>query len=171
MLLVPTILTHRRGHPLINKAFGHLLASLITLFMLWSLVLLILALPMRKEAPVDLLRSAALLWVTNVLVFASWYWPLDAGGPHGRAQRLGHPTGAFLFPQMTSGERHQREKDGAPWSPRFVDYLFVAFNTSTAFSPTDTAPLSRWAKGLMMVQAVISLAVTAILVSRAINIL
>ena len=106
-----------------------------------------------------------------MLVFASWYWRLDAGGPHGRAQRLGHPTGAFLFPQMTSGERHQREKDGASLVAAVRRLPVRGVQHQHSLLPTDTAPLSRWAKGLMMIQAVISLAVTAILVSRAVNIL
>jgi len=117
------------------------------------------------------LRSGALLWATNVLSFATWYWRLDAGGPHGRASRWGHPTGAFLFPQMSMGEDAPKEPDGRPWSPTFLDYLFLAFNTSTAFSPTDTPVLSRWAKVLLMVQALISLTVTLVLVARAVNIM
>jgi uncharacterized membrane protein len=103
------------------------------------------------------------LWITNILVFATWYWRLDAGGPHGRDQRPGHTEGAFLFPQMTM-------KDPT-WSPNFMDYLFLAFNTSTALSPTDTLVLSRWAKFLMMVQASISLMVIVLLAARAVNIL
>jgi hypothetical protein len=170
-LLVPAILAHHRGRPELNMVLGCLLAGVVTLFMAGSLVLLVLALPAHKESPVELLRSAALLWVTNVLVFASWYWRLDAGGPHMRARRSGHPTGAFLFPQMSADERHRRESDGRPWSPRFVDYLFLAFNTSTALSPTDAPVLSRWAKALMMVQSLISLSVIVILVGRAMNIM
>jgi hypothetical protein len=171
ILLVPTILTHRRGHPLINRVLGHALSVLMTAFMLASVGLLVHAAIKHEEPPTSLLRSAAALWATNVLVFASWYWRLDAGGPHGRAQRLGHPTGAFLFPQMAADPRHAREADGRPWSPRFADYLFLAFNTSTALSPTDSPVLSRWAKLLMMMQSAISLAIIAILVSRAVNIL
>ncbi len=142
-LLVPTILTHRRGMHAINRMFGHLLAGVITLFMIWSLVLLVMALPQHSGPhaipPELLLRSAVALWVTNILVFAYWYWRLDAGGPHGRSLREGHDTGAFLFPQMTlKPSRSNGEAKFDPlWSPRFIDYLFLAFNTSTAFSPTD----------------------------------
>jgi hypothetical protein len=167
LLALPTVITHRRGHHFANQLLGHALAGVMTLLMIWSLVLLIRALPPHKEPPVLLLRSAASLWVTNVLVFALWYWRLDAGGPHVRDQRPGHPDGSFLFPQMTLDG-----KPGArPWSPNFIDYLFLAFNTSTAFSPTDTAVLSRWAKGLSMMQASISLTVVVILAGRAVNIL
>ena len=169
VLVVLVLVTHGRGHPAINLVLGHLLAGLVTVFMLWSLALLVLALPAHRESSVDLLRSGALLWAANVVVFASWYWRLDAGGPHQRAKRPGHTKGAFLFPQMTLHQDLARERDGRLWSPRFVDYLFLAFNTSTAFSPTDVPVLSRWAKAMMMVQALISLMVTVILVGRAIN--
>lgn len=167
-LLIPSIIAHRQGRHRINILLGHLIAMVLTVFMLWSLGLLIAALPAHKESPVALLRSAAALWATNVLVFAQWYWRLDAGGPHGRDARPGHTEGAFLFPQMTL---HRDADPPRLWSPNFVDYLFVAFNTSTAFSPTDTAALSRWAKGMMMVQSSISISIVAILFGRAVNIL
>ncbi|MET0619989.1 MAG: hypothetical protein ABW056_06910, partial [Thermoanaerobaculia bacterium] len=115
----------------------------------------------------DLLRSAAVLWVTNVLVFALWYWRLDAGGPHARDRRGGHDSGAFFFPQMMQGA----PKQTPAWSPNFVDYLFLAFCTSTAFSPTDTPVLSRWAKVLTMVQSLISLVCIAVLAAHAIGVL
>jgi hypothetical protein len=106
----------------------------------------------------------------NILVFALWYWRLDAGGPNHRDRRAGHPEGAFLFPQMASDEA--KTASGQPlWSPNFIDYLFLAFNTSTALSPTDVPVLSRWAKLLMMMQALISLTVIVLLAARAVNIL
>ena len=147
-----------------------MLTSIVTVDMVWSLGLLVAALPLHKESPKDLLRSAAALWITNMLVFASWYWRLDAGGPRARELRGVHTDGAFLFPQMTL--RHQGKPQGEqPWSPGFVDYLFLAFNTSTAFSPTDSPVLSSWAKILMMIQALISFATVALLAARAVNIL
>jgi hypothetical protein len=171
-LLIPTVITHRRGHHAMNQILGHALAGVITLFMVWSLLLLLRAVPAHKEPPVTMLRSAAALWVTNVLVFAYWYWRLDAGGPYRRDRRVGHPTGAFLFPQMTFEPRGAKaEREGPAWSPIFIDYLFLAFNTSTAFSPTDTPVLSRWAKVLTMIQAIISLTVVVVLAARAVNIL
>ncbi len=142
---------------------GYCMSGIITAAMIGALALLIAALPGRKESPPDLLRSAAALWISNILVFASWYWRLDAGGPHARELRGEHTEGAFLFPQMTMGDRD--------WMPGFMDYLFLAFNTSTAFSPTDVPVLSRWAKGMMMVQSTISLTTLALLAARAINIL
>jgi hypothetical protein len=139
--------------------------------MIASLVLLISALPAHKEAPAELMLSAASLWFTNIIVFALWYWRLDAGGPHGRDSRFGHPDGAFLFPQMTMAPVSKKKAGQHGWSPNFFDYLFLAFNTSTAFSPTDAPILARWAKLLMMVQSVISLMVIALLAARAVNIL
>jgi hypothetical protein len=139
--------------------------------MIASLALLISALPAHVITPQQLLRSAAALWVTNILVFASWYWRLDAGGPHQRGLTLGHADGAFLFPQMTMDPAAKFAAGEHEWEPHFVDYLFLAFNTSTAFSPTDVPVLSRWAKILMMIQALISLLVIALLAGRAVNIL
>ncbi len=168
-LLVPTVVTHVRGHHVLNRLFGFAVTGVVTAGLVASVALLIEELPSHKQAPTELLLSAASLWATNVLVFALWYWRLDAGGPHGRDRRLGHPDGAFLFPQMTVDPASFA--GGPAWSPNFVDYLFLAFNTSTAFSPTDVPVLERWAKGLMMLQSVISLTVLALLAARAVNIL
>ena len=171
VLLVPTVVSHRRGHHRANRVLGLGVAGVVTVFMVLSLALLVQALPQHAESPIGLLESATALWLTNVLVFALWYWHLDAGGPHRRDQRVGHPDGAFLFPQMTMDPDVKDQAGETDWSPRFVDYLFLAFNTSTALSPTDTAVLSRWAKGLMMVQAAISLAIIVLLAAYAVNIL
>ena len=166
VLAVPLVIAHVQGHHKTNKRLGHLMLGLVTLFMIFSLGALIQALPDHQQSPQELLRSAAALWVANLLVFASWYWRLDAGGPHAREIRGAHTDGAFLFPQMTFDDC-----DEVKWSPGFVDYLFLAFNTSTAFSPTDVPVLSRWAKGLMMVQASISFTTVALIAARAVNIL
>lgn len=169
VMLVPTVLTHRAGRHNLNRLFGFAIEVVLAAMMVWSLGLLIYGLITHCAAPGVLLRSAALLWATNVLVFALWYWRLDGGGPHCRDSRPGHTDGAFLFPQMTrDGAAASVERN---WSPRFIDYLFVAFNTSTAFSPTDVPILSRWAKVLVLLQSLISLTTVAILVGRAVNIL
>lgn len=168
-LLVPTMISHHRGNHRINQVLGQLNAAVMTFFLIWSLTLLVGALPEHKEPPVLLLRSAAALWVSNVLVFSVWYWRLDGGGPHLRY--AGDASSAFLFPQMMIGGKDDRADDEKQWSPIFIDYLFLAFNTSTAFSPTDTPVLSRWAKVLTMIQASISLAVVVILAARAVNVL
>lgn len=166
-LHVPTIVSHRMGKLELNRRLGLVLSSLITAALIWSLALLIAGLPSRREPPIALLRSASALWISNVLVFATWYWRLDAGGPNRREQAPTHTDGAFLFPQMLPGTKRSKR----PWRPGFVDYLFLAFNTSTAFSPTDVPVMSRWAKALMMVQSLISLSSIAVLAARAVNIL
>jgi hypothetical protein len=170
VLLVPVLIARLRGSFALNQVLGYILLGVVTAAMLWSLFLLVRSLPGHQLAPLSLLRSAAALWVTNILVFASWYWRLDAGGPHARNLRANHTDGDFLFPQMTIAPRTQKPVD-ASWTPGFVDYLFLAFNTSTAFSPTDSPVLSRWAKVVMMLQSIISLTTLALLAARAVNIL
>jgi len=171
VLAAPLLVSHRMGRHQLDTALGFTLTSILTLAMIGSVAFLIGLLPAHKESPTQLLRSAASLWITNVLVFALWYWRLDAGGPHARDEREAHANGAFLFPQMTMLKRVEAATGQTRWSPHFVDYLFLAFNTSTAFSPTDTPVLTRWAKVLMMVQSLISLTVLAVLAARAVNIL
>src|SRR5271167_5275337 len=171
VLLVPTAWARYRNLDMLNRVLGYILTSIVTIDTIWSLGLLIAALPSHKQQPLDMLKSAAALWITNVIVFATWYWRLDAGGPRARELRGVHTDGAFLFPQMTLDQQAKREMGEQCWSPGFVDYLFLAFNTSTAFSPTDVPVLSGWAKILMMVQSAISLSTLAILAARAINIL
>ncbi len=170
-LAVPTVWARFGGNHAVNQTLGYVLLGVVTADTLWSLGLLVRALPSHAESPLAMLRSAALLWVANILVFASWYWRLDAGGPHQRDLRAAHTDGAFLFPQMTLDEGLKRDMGLGDWSPQFVDYLFFAFNTSTAFSPTDAPVLSRWAKVLMMTQSLISFVTVALLAARAVNIL
>jgi Protein of unknown function (DUF1345) len=170
-LLIPTVISHGTGHHAVNRFFGFLVTVVVTIGMVASVALLIRALPSHKQSPTELLLSAASLWFTNILVFALWYWRLDAGGPHGRDKRFGHPEGAFLFPQMTMTPEAKTASGAHAWSPNFVDYLFLSFNTSTAFSPTDVPVMVRWAKLLMMLQSLISLTVLVLLAARAVNIL
>jgi uncharacterized membrane protein len=166
LLLIPIIFTYRRGHHNITATLTFVANGAITLALIGSLILLVQGLPHHKDPPGTLLLSAAALWITNVLVFALWYWKLDAGGPLGRDRPGGAAKSSFLFPQMV---RHSDADQR--WSPEFIDYLFLAFNTSTAFSPTDTAVLSRWAKAAMMLQSLISLSIIALLAARAVNVL
>jgi uncharacterized membrane protein len=170
-LLVPTVISHRAGKHHLDRIFGFAVIAVVTVGLIVSVVLLISGLPAHRESPTTLLLSATSLWCTNILVFALWYWRLDAGGPHGRDSRPGHPDGAFLFPQMTMPPEAKVAARQHTWSPNFVDYLFLAFTTSTAFSPADTPALARWAKVLMMLQSIISLTVLALLAARAVNIL
>lgn len=165
VLMVPIVFSNWRGHDHVTRPLTFTANGIITLALVVSLGILIYGLPRHLESPGELLRSAVSLWVSNVLVFALWYWKLDAGGPLGRDTSRGHIDSSFLFPQMIDSECDPE------WSPQFMDYLFLAFNTSTAFSPTDTAALSRWAKLGMMLQSLISLTIVALLAARAVNIL
>lgn len=168
---LPLVLTSKARKHRMNAWFAHALLGVLTFFMVVSLILLIEALPKHLETPGRMLRSAASLWITNVLVFACWYWRLDAGGPAERAHRAKHEEGSFLFPQMTLSPELLQQLGQDDWKPSFVDYLFLAFNSSTALSPTDTPVLSRWGKGLMMIQSGISLTIVILLAARAVNIL
>ena len=166
VLLIPIVTTYRRGQYNVARSLAFIANGLITVALVASLIFLIRGLPQHRESPRALLRSAGALWVTNILVFALWYWKLDAGGPLARDNRHGRLESSFLFPQMA-----MQNGPDSNWSPHFMDYLFLAFNTSTAFSPTDTAVLSRWAKLGMMLQSLISLTILALLAARAVNIL
>jgi uncharacterized membrane protein len=163
VLLVPTLTAHLRGSHRLARGFGFGVIGLVTLAVVVSVFLLVSSSLGGGTSAPALLRDAALLWVINVATFAVWYWEIDGGGP-ARRRREGHVSEDFLFPQMNIDDKTARA-----WSPGFFDYLFLAFNTSTAFSPTDTAVLSRRAKVPMMVQALLSLLVLAVLVGRAIN--
>jgi uncharacterized membrane protein len=164
-LLIPMAVSHYRGDYKITRILAFVANGLITGAMVAALAFMIRSLPKHSEPPGTLLRSAVALWITNVLVFALWYWKVDAGGPTVRDRTRGQLTSSFLFPQMTLPKKDPN------WSPQFVDYLFLAFNTSTAFSPTDTGVLSRGAKLAMMAQSLISLTIIALLAARAVNIL
>lgn len=169
VLAISNSIFHSRGAEDIAYIGGLILIASVTAAVIVSLVLLLRFLPTHKESPVDLLQSAASLWISNVLVFAAWYWKLDAGGPYKRAKAKNHEQGGFLFPQMALHPESPARLDY--WHPSFIDYLFLAFNTSTALSPTDTLILSRWAKVLMMIQSLISMTVIVLLAARAVNIL
>ena len=118
----------------------------------------------QDNGPV-LLATGGALWVTNVIAFSLWFWLLDRGGPAARAS--GTPlAAAFAFPENVTPEL-------APprWWPQYPDYLYLAYTNSTALSPTDTLPLTRWAKMLMLVQSAISLVIAVMIIARAVNIL
>jgi hypothetical protein len=118
-----------------------------------------------KTQASQLLRAGIHMWLMNVLVFALWFWQLDGGGPLQR-RSLAAPARDFLFPQQTMAQ-----DAGSVWEPRFIDYLFVSYTNATAFSPTDTMPLSQWAKLLMILQSAASLLLAIMVVARAVNIL
>jgi hypothetical protein len=174
VLLVAAVVTHYIQKPELNELFGYAILVVLTVAQIYSLGTLISALPRHAELAKRLLESAAVLWVTNVILFAAWYWRLDAGGPNARDSKAAHVSGAFLFPQMSMiapGTDGKSMAEMEEWRPQFVDYLALSFYTATAFSPTDVPVLSRWAKLMMMVQAVMSLTTVALLAARAVNIL
>jgi uncharacterized membrane protein len=113
----------------------------------------------------ELIVAGVVIWLTNVLVFGLWYWETDRGGPGVRA--AGHDrTPDFLFPQMSDDRI-----EPVDWRPKFIDYLYVSLTNATAFSPTDTMPLTPMAKSMMGIQALVSLVTLGLIVSRAVNIL
>ena len=169
VLLVPTVVSHRLGHLSLNRILGFATTLLITCALIGSVVLLVHALPSHKEPPLQLLSSAALLWITNVIVFALWYWRIDGGGPTRRHDHYEFGSNSFLFPQMQIPREERSDFACARWRPHFVDYLFVAFTQSSTFGPTDAPLLARWAKVFAMIQAFISLSIVVLLISRAVG--
>ena len=163
-LLVPLWVSRWRGLHRWTRGIALALNGVLTLAVASSAVLLLVRLGSNAPESLALLRDAALIWCVNIGVFALWYWNLDAGGPAKRHPGR-HASADFAFPQQ------QQDDDGVVegWSPGFIDYLFLAFNTSTAFSPTDTLVLARRMKVLMMLQSAISLLIVAVLAARAIN--
>jgi hypothetical protein len=173
VLVAAAWLGRRFGYHVANEWAGYGIILVLGAGLLSGVVALIVGLVHRTLPAQDMLRSAAILWGTNVLVFAYGYWRLDGGGPNERERRTAHTQGAFLFPQMAFCASGVDESlaELESWRPGFVDYLFVAFNTSTAFSPTDVPVLSIWAKVAMMVQAMISFTTVILLAARAVNLL
>ncbi|MFN7922097.1 MAG: hypothetical protein U0Q16_18490 [Bryobacteraceae bacterium] len=154
-----------------HDILGHATAGVVTVILAHALYALVMQLLFGQPSGRQVLRAAFVVWSMNVIVFASWYWRLDAGGPHHRSRRDVECGSAFIFPQMTLDTDLRRQIYPHGWRPSFIDYLFLAFNTSTAFSPTDAPVLSRWAKVLMMMQSSISLTTLAVVAGRAVNIL
>lgn len=119
----------------------------------------------KQETGTVLLATGGAIWLTNVIAFSLWYWMLDRGGPAERANQTGIAP-AFVFAEMVSPEFVRDD-----WTPEYIDYLWLAFTNATAFSPTDTMPVTHWAKMLMFLQAAISLVVAVMVIARAVNIL
>ena len=147
------------------RMVGLALIALITVANMVSLIELIHALLYGSRAGGrPLVYASVPIWLTNVIAFGLWFWELDRGGP-ARRQQPTHRRPDFLFPQMST-------PGSAPgWTPEFLDYLYTSFTNATAFSPTDTMPLTPWAKLLMMFQSLASLVTVAVVISRAVNIL
>ena len=169
LLVGLAITTPRRGRGEFprRRRFAIGLIALVSAANALSLALLVEALlEGAKTSGRDLLFGALMIWLTNIIIFALWYWELDGGGPREREDRDRARPRDFLFPQMADPEIL-----GPDWKPRFPDYLYLAFTNASAFSPTDAMPISVMAKMLMMVQALISLLTVLLVAARAVNIL
>jgi uncharacterized membrane protein len=149
------------------RAVSIVLVSILVLGAMWSTVMLIDALvhgsPQTNSAS-DLLEAGSIVWLSNTIAFTLLYWELDGGGAAARAHEPPrYPD--LAFPQQLN------PIIGPPgWSPRFVDYVYLSFTNSMAFSPTDVMPLVPWAKLAMAVQAVISLGILGLVIARAVNV-
>ena len=161
---VIAMLTRRSVSPVTLRVGSLILLGIVTVALAAGIGHMILTLPKDLKGLV-LLYSGLLLYGCNVLVSALWYWEIDGGGPEKR-QQSGYQNQPpdFLFPQQMGGIVGN-------WAPHFFDYLYLAFTGATAFSPTDTMPLSHRAKFLMMLEAILALILISFVVSRAINII
>ena len=167
LILLVTISPRRIGsHHTPTRNLSIALTSVMTVSNISSAIKLIDGLVQGSITDANmLLLSGGSIWMANIVIFSLWFWELDRGGPGARAEAR-KPVPDFLFPQMSSPE--YREKG---WHPTFFDYLYISVTNASAFSPTDTAPLSRWAKILMMVQSLTSLITVGLVIARAVNIL
>jgi uncharacterized membrane protein len=169
VLLAPLLLTapnRRLPGSVSRRTLAIALIAVISVANAISIVLLVhLIVTGRHTDAHELVRAAIHIWCVTVLVFALWFWQLDSGGPAARRAEL-HPFPDFLFPQ-----RAMPEIAAEGWRPEFLDYLYVSFTNATAFSPTDTMPLTRWAKMLMLVESGGSLLTLLMVAARAVNIL
>jgi hypothetical protein len=148
------------------------LATVIIAANVLSLVVLIHVLTtVRSISGRELLLSALQVWVTNMIAFALVYWELDRGGAVARLPSSAVSTRRpdFLFPQDDPNVAKMVGPE--PWMPEFVDYLFMSITNSTAFSPTDTLPLSARAKVLMSVEAIAAMITSLLVIARAVNVL
>jgi hypothetical protein len=162
-LVAPLTLEYMRAEHRVVRWLATAGTAIVTAAVAGSALLLMIRLPEGRIPARELLRDAVTIWSANVLCFALWYWEIDDGGPLHR-MLTAYQSVDFVFPQL-----QQDPTNAARWTPGFVDYVFLAFNTSTAFSPTDTLVLSARIKLLMMAQSSISLLVIAVLAARAIN--
>jgi uncharacterized membrane protein len=151
----------------LQQALAIAMIAIVNVANLASLVLLInmLLYHGKQVSGPELLFSSMGIWLTNVIVFALWYWEIDRGGPDQRAHE-NHATPDFLFPQMSTPGCSRLN-----WTPAFIDYLYLAFTNATAFSPTDAMPLTYSAKMLMLAQSVVALVTVTLVAARAVNIL
>jgi uncharacterized membrane protein len=168
VLLAGLIASTPRGNArsIVRRRVALVLIGLVSATNLLNLVLLVHYLLFHSHGQAHaLILGGVEIWITNVLLFAVWYWELDRGGPQARRSDPPPPPD-FLFPQMT-----EPRLGGIDWRAGYIDYLYTSFTNATAFSPTDTMPLSELAKILMLVQSLASLTILGLVVARAVNIL
>ena len=165
---------HHYRDTMLQRAWSIATVAILNAFNVGTIVELLISIasphPHREVTGEVLLKGAVEIWLTNVIVYGLWYWEIDGGGPRARLQADEEQAlrrADFLFPQLavTPDLRAQFK-----WRPHFVDYIFLAFNTATAFSPTDTYPLSPLAKVLMMAESLTSLVTVVVIAARAIGI-
>ena len=164
VLVVPLLIAQTWGRYRLARTMSFVLLGVVTAALLIRVFFLITTLSGRGASGLSVLVDAVLIWVGNVVTFAVWYWEIDGGGPAERTMDA-HASEDFVFPQIAQ----QDGKRAMGWAPSFLDYLFLAFTTSTAYSPTDTPVLSRRAKILTVVQSLLSLVVLLVLVGWAVN--
>ncbi len=171
LLIILSITTHdaliyKSGS--LRRLVGIIMTGLISMANITSLILVLNYL-LTKSHHIDgrtLIFSAIAIFLTNIIMFGLWYWELDGGGPGGRGTH--RPPVDFLFPQMNISYKVTEQEN---WQPTFFDYLYVSITNATAFSPTDTLPITHRAKLLMSIQSIASLLTVALVAARAINIL
>lgn len=170
LLVVALAIVVGRGHKVIlhvRRVMAITLIALISAANIASLILVINALFGTKQiSGRELIVSGLAIYLTNIIIFGLWYWELDSGGSQG--QSVGTIPVDFLFPQMTVNEGVYLVNN---WNPTFADYLYVSITNASAFSPTDTMPLTHRAKALMGLQSTVSLITIALVAARAVNIL
>jgi uncharacterized membrane protein len=171
LVLLGLLIAQDRGRIDRRSATMHwlMVALLVVMTLGIALSVIILAIDIlvavRGVTATILLGRGAAIWVENVIVFSLWYWQIDRGGPAERA------AGAPIPPSFAFPENATPELAPAGWRPAYPDYLYLAYTNATAFSPTDTLPVRRWAKLTMMVQSTLSLVIAILVLARAINIL
>lgn len=170
LLVIALAISVKRSHQTVlhlRRIMAIILIALISAANIGSLILVIRNLfSSRQVSGNELILSAIAIYITNIIVFGLWYWELDSGGS--QTQSVDTPPIDFLFPQMTAIGDVPALRN---WNPTFFDYLYVSTTNATAFSPTDTMPLTHRAKALMGLQSTVSLITIALVAARAVNIL
>jgi len=156
-----------RGEHRSQRIVALAILAIVTAAVAASAVFLLVSSAVDSVPPVELLRDAILLWASNILNFGLWYWETDGGGPLSRLLRRTPPSTDFAFPpQQQAALSGDKELE---WAPQLIDYMFLAFTSSSTFGPTDTLVMARRAKVLMMLQASVSLVIFGGLVARAVG--